>query len=539
MRSVRLYIFFLLLVIIGACTNGNRTLNVMSFNIRYDNPEDGINSWSNRKDMVRDFLKVESPDVVGFQEVLLNQLEDIRAFMPDYISVAAGRSDGINEGEMTPILFKKNKYELLASSHFWLSDNPDEPGSKSWGTMLPRIVTWVKLKDLSSGYIFYVFNTHLSHVSVYARNQSASLLLEKIKVLAGKAPVVLLGDFNGQPDERMYNTITGHWNTYIPMWDARYESLNGPVNLPGTFNGFGSVKHQVVIDHIFVNSLFSTVNFDTYPINKDSVFISDHYPIQAELLFSLKSRQKLTKPKDLIPSLPEPIYESEEQVFYDKMFVPVKVRGNSAKIFYTTDSSIPDTSSLLYIAPIELNQTTTLKAYAYSDTKYPSGMVSKTFVKKLDRKYSVQSVTPKPSEKYALDDYSLLTNAKMGSSRLDDKSWLGIQGGDVDIVFDFKRRSKIKDVHISVLNDAVSWVLAPSFIEVSVSDDGINYKPFNKQMLNPSSDVNKKEHLIVSLNGNAKGQFVKITLGNSGLLPDNHYASGNPSWLFVDEVIIN
>ncbi|MCU4176732.1 endonuclease/exonuclease/phosphatase family protein [Carboxylicivirga sp. N1Y90] len=539
MLNVRLYIFLLLLLVIGACTNGDRTLNVMSFNIRYDNPEDGINSWSNRKTLVQDFLMTEAPDVIGFQEVLLHQLEDIRAFMPEYVSVAAGRTDGINKGEMTPILFNRNKYELLASSHFWLSDNPDEPGSKSWGTMLPRIVTWIKLKDLSSGYIFYVFNTHLSHVSEYARNQSASLLLEKIKVLAGKAPVVLLGDFNAQPDERMYKTITGHWNNYIPMWDARYESLNGPVNFPGTFNGFGSVKHQVIIDHIFVNSLFSTINFETYPMNKDSVFISDHYPIKAELLFSLKSRSKLSEPKELTPSLPEPVYESDKQVFFDRMFVPVKVRGNSAKIFYTTDSSIPDTSSLFYIAPIELTKTTILQAYAYSDTKYPSGMVSKTFVKKLDRKYKVQSVTPKPSGKYALDNYSLLTDAEMGRSNLDDKSWLGIQGGDVDIVFDFERRSRIKDLHISVLNDAVSWVLAPSFIEVSISDDGINYKPFDKQILDPSTDVNKKEQLIVSLKGNAVGQFVKITLGNSGLLPDNHYASGNPSWLFVDEIVIN
>lgn len=539
MPAKQLYIYILLLMLLAACTNGHRELTVISFNLRYDNVNDGINSWSNRKQLLNQFLEGEQPDVIGFQEVLGHQLEDVKSFMPLYTSIEAGRDDGVSKGEMTPIFFKKGKYDLLASSHFWLSDTPDIPGSMSWGTLFPRIVTWVKLRDIASGYIFYVFNTHLSHVSEYARNQSASLLLEKIRVLAGKAPVVLMGDFNGQPDDRMYKTITGHWDGYIPMWDTRFESLNVALNPPGTFNGFGSNTDEVIIDHIFVNNLFSTVNFDTYPVIQDGVFISDHYPIKAVLIFGLKSRKKLTNSKPLIPSVPKPVFESNDQIFVDHMFVPLKVPGNSAKIYFTTDGSTPDTTSTLYIAPIELTSTSTINAFAYSDEKFPSMMVSRRFVKKVNTNYKVQAVIPKPTGKYALDNYFLLTDGKMGGKQADDKSWLGVEGGDVDIVIVFDRVSIVNDVHVSVLNDAENKVLAPSSIKVSISNDGINYRAFDQYDLTPSSDVRVREKHIVSLSGNDKGRFVKVELGNSGLMPSHHQAAGSLSWLFTDEIVVD
>ncbi len=533
------YIFILIALILSSCVIGDRSLDVISFNIRYDNPADGVNSWSNRKGIAINFLKEQSPDVIGMQEVLLQQLNDIKEELTSYSCISAGRNDGLESGEMVPILYKKDKYELLASSHFWLSKTPDEPGSKSWGAVLPRIVTWVKLKDISNGYIFFVFNTHFSHVSKYARNESAVLLLEKIKNLAGDAPVVVTGDFNADPGERMYKTMIGHWIDHSPLWDARSESLTSIVGDLSTFNGFRNDISDVVIDHIFVNGQFLVHSFETYQIKKEEVFISDHYPIKSVLHFRLNEKRKSdVEPKELIKTLPDPVFETSQIVFDTQLLVPINLPGNSASIYYTLDGSNPDTSSNRYNIPIELKESTTITAFAASDKKYPSKTIQKTFIKSGKHTFKIQNIIPQPSAPHALNDYSILCDKKPGNTDLKDGSWLGVQGVDIDIICEFKKATKIKDVYISLLSQPSQWIIGPSAIEVMVSNDNITFEAFSNISLVPSSDVNSNENLLIHLNGFKKGKYVKISLNNGGNLPPNHPSSGNPSWIFVDEIVI-
>lgn len=531
-------IFVILMLFFASCNVGDRSIDVMSFNLRYDNPADGINSWDNRKELVLDFLEKKSPDVIGFQEVLPRQLQHLKDELKGYASVAAGRDDGKDNGEMVPIFYKKNKFELISSSHFWLSTTPEIAGSKSWGTHFPRIVTWVQLKNIENGYIFYVFNTHFSHISNYARNESAVLLLEKIRVLAGKAPVVLTGDFNAESTERSYQTIISHWIDHKPLWDARQESLTAPAESYNTFNGFKNDPSEVVIDHIFVNGMFLVQTFETFPIKKDSTFISDHYPIMANLSFRLNEKLMDEEAVELIQSLPDPLFETGQLAFKDNLLVPIKLPGNSAKLYYTLDGSIPDTSSSIYNVPIELKETTTITVFAFSPKKYPSKPISKTFIKKNGLEVEVHDIIPKPLNDFNVNNYQYLFDMKHGDEDLNRESWLGMESGDYDMICKLKKNSQIKDLYISHLSRPKNAILNPKAIEVSVSNDNIHYEHFSSITLVPSTDIKEDQTYISHLNGQKKGQYIKISFKSTGTMPSNSPLKGAPSWIYIDELII-
>ena len=511
----------------------------MSFNIRYDNPRDGINSWDNRKDLIFPFLKEHKPDIIGFQEVLKNQYEQLQYELDDYNFVGAGREDGNSEGEFVPIFYLKEKYELLASSHFWLSENPEIIGSKSWGAALPRIVTWLQLKDQQNGYIFYVFNTHFSHVSSYARNKSALLLLNKIKTIAGEAPVILTGDFNAQPSEQMYTTLTENWTGYYPMWDSRNLSVpKANVNFQ-TFNGFKPETTDIVIDHIFVNGFFDVSAFTTFQIRKEDMFISDHYPLMAELSFRLQKRTKQTPRKKLMQSIASPQIVSKQIVFTDSLLVTIKPQGHHARIYYTLDGTEPDTSSLQYQKSLVLKQTGTLKARAFSPGMYPSKSVQKTFIRKGKKSPKLVDVTPKSDVEYSSPNYSALSDGLSGNhEHLKNGRWVGFNGTDVDFTYDFKRKTKLSTCHISTLSMPNKWIISPSKIEVKVSDDGINYRRIAHTTITPSFDTGKTEQHVHSLALKGYARYVKLSVFNGGLLPVSHNGHGNPSWMFIDEIVV-
>ncbi len=146
----RLLFAFVLLATVGQHAAAE-TLNVMTWNIRLNTPSDGINAWPNRKDWVAEIIVKNKVDIAGFQEVLVEQLEDLKARLPEMDVYGVGRNDGKNAGEFTPIFFRKDRFELLDQSTFWLSMTPDKTASKGWDAALPRIASWVKLKDRQTG----------------------------------------------------------------------------------------------------------------------------------------------------------------------------------------------------------------------------------------------------------------------------------------------------------------------------------------------------------------------------------------------------
>jgi endonuclease/exonuclease/phosphatase family metal-dependent hydrolase len=528
-----------LLSLVLSCSSDDRSLHIASFNIRYDNPDDGINAWSERKKLVESFLANGDYDIIGFQEVLKNQLDDLSQMLPNYQYVAAGRDDGKDAGEHCPIFYNPTKYDLLANSHFWLSEQPEVPGSVGWGAHLPRIVTWAKLKNSRSGHIFFVFNTHLSHVNEYARNESIILLLNKIKTLADNIPVVITGDFNMMEEEQAYKTVTGNWHGYFPFSDAQLIAKRNATTMPNTYNGFTSKTGKSRIDYIFVNGYFGVQEYEKMEITDGERFISDHYPIRAHLIFNSDRENRHGENNNIPQYAPAPTFETSHVVFQNRMEIPISAK-DGMQIFYTTDGSEPDTSSLLYLPPLVIDRTTTIQAMAWAPELIPSPAVKQTFIKCNERFCELKQVKPEAYWKYNSTGYESLFDGLLGSEQLNDGSWLGFKGQDV--TFEIRRTTDnpISKVFVSMLEDQTRWVFLPKAIQVFVSHDGLEYESFGQVSITHPLERNPyRSSRMIEITGSAQCSFVKIVLSYPGPCPEWHDGDGSPSWLFVDEIAFN
>ncbi|MEO5997812.1 MAG: endonuclease/exonuclease/phosphatase family protein, partial [Chitinophagaceae bacterium] len=187
-------------------TNAQR-ITIGTFNVRYDNPVDTGNLWVDRAPIVSNLIRFHDFDVLGIQEGFKTQLDDISAALPDYSRYGKGRDDGKDAGEHSAIFYKKDRFALLKSGDFWLSETPDKPG-KGWdATCCNRICSWVYLQDKVTKKRFYTFNVHFDHQGVVARRESSKLILAKITEIAGQAPVLFTGDLNGGRDSEWYQTL--------------------------------------------------------------------------------------------------------------------------------------------------------------------------------------------------------------------------------------------------------------------------------------------------------------------------------------------
>lgn len=272
------------LFFLSTCSN-TVNLKVISFNIRYDTERDGTNAWPNRKEIATGFLKEEAPDIFGLQEALWHQYSYIDSCLTGYASVGAGRDDGDRKGEMNPVFYSVDRFDLLVSNTFWLSETPGIPGSKGWGAALPRIVTWLKLAEKKSGKEFFYFNTHFSHMSDSARIMSARILREQVYAIAGESDFVITGDFNMLPESEAYNTLTlGDSN---PVSDCYLISESEPEGVKYTFNGFKDIIGSGRIDYIFTRPGTKVLSFRINNVKPDGLFISDHWPLISVISLNL------------------------------------------------------------------------------------------------------------------------------------------------------------------------------------------------------------------------------------------------------------
>ena len=271
-NSMRLVLLTLLFPV---CLSA-QPLKVMTYNIRYDNPGDGINQWSNRKEKVLDLISKYDPSILGVQEALLPQLEDITRALPEYVFVGVGRDDGKKKGEFSALLYKKGKFEVLEENTFWLSKTPEIPGSKDWDAAITRVATWARLRDKDSGDVFLVINTHFDHIGKEARSQSAALLKSKAEQLAGDLPVIITGDFNCTREETPYQVMME--TNGLLLKDS------APENPQGTFCNFavGAMPCRA-IDYIFISKHWKTIQYQVIADNDGKNYPSDHLPVMVNL----------------------------------------------------------------------------------------------------------------------------------------------------------------------------------------------------------------------------------------------------------------
>jgi endonuclease/exonuclease/phosphatase family metal-dependent hydrolase len=262
-------------------------LRVMSFNIRYGTADDGDNHWNNRHEFVVDTIKAFQPDLLGTQETLAFQRDYLAKQLPDYDAVGVGRDDGQEAGEMMAIYWKRERFEKLDGGHFWLSETPDKVASKSWDTSLPRMVTWVKLRDRTSPHSKPVvwFNTHFDHRGQKARLESAKLLRRKVLEAAAEGLIVVTGDFNAGEDSPPYQALFAPVEAGQPQivdsYRHRHPSRN---NQEGTFSGFdATVTTGARIDWLGVCDRWEIVSAGIDRTQKDGRTPSDHFPVTAVL----------------------------------------------------------------------------------------------------------------------------------------------------------------------------------------------------------------------------------------------------------------
>lgn len=257
-------------------------ITVMSYNIRLDTSADGINAWPYRKDAVAQMIgpKYEG-DIIGLQEVLKRQLDDIQARLPDYAWVGVGRDDGRDRGEYSPIFYRTDRFRLLATNTFWLSETPELPGSRSWDAAITRVVTWARFEDLSSGGQLMFFNTHFDHRGEQARVESSQLLLNRLVGIAGDTPFILTGDLNVQESEQAYKVLADS----NLLDDARYVSETGHQGPTASFNDWEALRPaESRIDYIFVGSGIGVLNHRILDDRYDGRFPSDHLPVVSDIV---------------------------------------------------------------------------------------------------------------------------------------------------------------------------------------------------------------------------------------------------------------
>ena len=270
--------------------NASGSLKVLSFNIRYKNTRDGKNQWKFRRDDVAKVISNHDCDVVGLQEVLKVQLDDMLEKLTEYSSIGVGRDDGKTRGEYSPILFKKEKFELLESKTKWLSKTPDVVGSKNWDAAITRIVTIAKLKEKSSGKVFTFLNTHFDHRGNQARIESSKLIRNWVDEVASEGPVIVTGDFNARPDGKPIQTMLSKDKEVgkTVLLDSRTASKNEPEGPDSTWCGFSEVIPKQRIDYVFVTENVKVINHRTIVdrVESDkSRFPSDHLPVFSEVSF--------------------------------------------------------------------------------------------------------------------------------------------------------------------------------------------------------------------------------------------------------------
>jgi endonuclease/exonuclease/phosphatase family metal-dependent hydrolase len=266
-------------------------IRVMSFNIRYGTANDGINRWDLRKEFLVETIRNFDPDMLGTQETLASQRDYLAQALDGYGVVAAGRDDGKDGGEMAALFYRKDRFEPIEQGHIWLSETPEKVGSKGWDAALPRIATWVKLKDLQSADskpILYL-NAHLDHKGHRARLESCRLIRSKLSELGADARWIVTGDFNASPSEPPYSALFDDAADRKLLDTHRVVHRNPEAN-EGTFSSFDVSKtNGPRIDWIGCSEDFQVRLARIDRTSRDGRTPSDHFPVIAVLRPASKS----------------------------------------------------------------------------------------------------------------------------------------------------------------------------------------------------------------------------------------------------------
>lgn len=272
-------------------------LRLMSFNVRYENPNDrDSRSWRQRVIGSVKMIHREKPDVIGIQEALHGQAADLWASLPEYEFFGVGRDDGKKVGEYAGIFYQRDRFQSDATDcgTFWLSDTPERVGSKTWGNEFARVAAWMRLVDRATGRGFYVFNTHFDHRNQPSRERAALLIARRIDGRKhAEEPVVLLGDFNSMENNPGLIYLTGRRASLAGSGQAwsngmvdTYQTLHATEKNRRTLHFWSGRRDGLKVDHILVSR--GAKIEEAAIVSQDKPEVSDHFPVSARVLFPAK-----------------------------------------------------------------------------------------------------------------------------------------------------------------------------------------------------------------------------------------------------------
>lgn len=259
----------------------------MSFNIRRGTRSDGKNNWIFRRKLVKEVLTQYRPDVLGLQEALDFQMDEISAILPGYVKIGIGHLGG-SQGMHNAIFYDATRFDLKEEGTFWFSDTPDVPGSRGWGNIIPRGCTWARLLEKKSHRAFYFYNAHLDHLSLKSKKKSVVFLIEHIRARRFGDPFVITGDFNAgeksapirylkgvhllvtKPKRRVVNDE--------PLVDT-FREIYPDLRKASTFHGYYRFIFRLKIDYIFVPPSVKVCDAEIIQIRNKRCYPSDHFPL--------------------------------------------------------------------------------------------------------------------------------------------------------------------------------------------------------------------------------------------------------------------
>jgi len=261
------------------------TIRVMSFNARYGTAKDGENDWDKRLAVFFETIRNFGPDLIGFQEVLAFQRAEIEKQMTGYSFYGVGPEDGVQKGQMSLIGFRQDRFSLLKTGTFWLSETPDVPASKSWDSAQMRICSWVRLHDKAANRDLLYANTHFDHRGVVARREASRVVLEKLTPLAAGGPAFLTGDFNSREDSPAYQNLIKPAAPGMMRWIDAYRTVHPERKSDeSSMHAFTGRVQGSRIDFVFSTPDYVATAANIDRSSKDGHYPSDHYPVSAVLV---------------------------------------------------------------------------------------------------------------------------------------------------------------------------------------------------------------------------------------------------------------
>jgi endonuclease/exonuclease/phosphatase family metal-dependent hydrolase len=279
-------------------------ISVLSYNIRYGTAADGDNAWEHRRDWLAQTINVRQPDLLSTQETLKMQREFLDLKLHGMESWGVGRDDGDQQGEMTAIWFRKDRFEKVDGGHFWLSESPDQPGSVSWDSSLTRMASWIIVRDRTQPQrrSILFLNTHFDHRGKTAREESAKLIYRKLQSWQRDHDIIVTGDFNAPENSAPYRVLFGELeppsgrgtnrdsvdqNTPVSpalLRDTFRVKFPDPQSAEGTFSGFSVTQDKGPrIDWIGISARWQVIDAGIDRTSASERTPSDHFAVYAKL----------------------------------------------------------------------------------------------------------------------------------------------------------------------------------------------------------------------------------------------------------------